>query len=304
MEQMHREKACLIGLGLITQRYIPGLRDSAFLELCAVSDIHENAVSRPLYDQFPFYRDYQQMIREMKPAYVIISTPPESHFEIAAFCLQNGVNVIVEKPVTLCMADFDALTAMAQEKGLVFRTMFHWHGGLETMAFAKEYDLTQIQQIRVSVLDPYCADSRTINEDRRPLMGAWVDSGVNILSMIRLWLPFAQVELVGTEVQRCEKTGLPVYAKANLVIDGVPTEIIIDWRQGKNQKESFVKIAGRWVHINHSGQCIVDGGVMAYGRMDRMDQHYQYLFSTLEGKSNVEFSRSVHETLFKVGEAL
>jgi hypothetical protein len=48
----------------------------------------------------------------------------------------------------------------------------------------------------------------------------------------------------------------------------------------------------------------VDGGVTAYGRMDRMDQHYQYLFSTLEGKSNVEFSRSVHETLFKVGEAL
>ena len=88
----------------------------------------------------------------------------------------------------------------------------------------------------MSVWDPYCDDGETINSDRRLLMGAWIDSGVNALSLIRLWLPFEKVEVLHTEAQRCKVTHLPIYAKVNLRIDGIETEIVIDWRQGKDQK--------------------------------------------------------------------
>lgn len=298
------KRICLIGLGLITQKYIKGLEAAADLELCGVSDLNENAVSRPFYDAYPFYEDYKQMLREVKPDYVIISTPPESHYKIASCCLRSGVNVLVEKPVALCMEDFDALTQLAQDNCLVFRTLFHWHGGVETLAFGEKYDLSRIREIRVNISDPYCDDPEIINPDRRPLMGAWIDSGVNALSMIRLWLPFEQVELIGTEVQRCRQTQLPVYGKAELLIDGVKTQIVIDWRRGVDHKESFVKLDDRWVHIDHSGQFIDDEGITNYGCMPRMEQHYKQLFENLAYESNVEFSRSVHQVLFKVGEDL
>lgn len=301
---MSQKKTCMIGLGLITQRYIKGLDESSYLNICAVSDINENAVSRPMYDRYPFYNDYKQMIAQVKPEYAIISTPPESHFEIASFCLENGVNIVIEKPVTLCIREFDVLSRLAEEKGLVFKTLFHWHGGIETIAFAQKYDLTKIEEIKVSVCDPYCSDFETIDEDRRALMGAWIDSGVNVLSMLRQWLPFEKVEILKTDVQRCTKTQLPVYAKAMLCIDGVQVEIEIDWCQGRDHKESYVKLDGHWVHIDHSQQCIDDVGTTEYGRMTRLDEHYKHQFGTFAGESNVEFSRSVHEILFKVREAL
>lgn len=212
--------------------------------------------------------------------------------------------MLIEKPVALCMEDFDALAQLAQEKHLVFRTLFHWHGGVETLAFAEKYDLSRIREIWVNVSDPYCDDPEIINPDRRPLMGAWIDSGVNALSMIRQWFPFEQVEVMGTDVQRCGQTDMPVYVKAELLIDGVKTQIVVDWRQGVDHKESFVKLDDKWVHIDHSGQFIEDGGITNYGCMPRLNQHYKYLFENLAYESNVEFSRSVHQVLFKVGKEL
>ena len=101
MRQVDKKNACLIGLGMITQRYTRGLSESTQLVLRAVSDINKNAISRPLYANLPFYTDYKRMIAEQKVDYAIISTPPEMHFEIASYCLEKGINVIVEKPVVL-----------------------------------------------------------------------------------------------------------------------------------------------------------------------------------------------------------
>ncbi|MBR5774605.1 MAG: Gfo/Idh/MocA family oxidoreductase, partial [Clostridia bacterium] len=94
----NKKRVCLIGLGTITQRYISGLTSSDALELVAVSDINESAVARKCYENYPFYRDYKLMISDQKPDYVIISTPPEGHFDIAQYCLNNDIGIIIEKP--------------------------------------------------------------------------------------------------------------------------------------------------------------------------------------------------------------
>lgn len=300
---MGKKKACLIGLGQITQSYIAGLAVSE-LGLCAVADTNESAVSRSMYAEYPFYADYRMMLATEKPEYAIISTPPQSHFEIAKYCLEQGVGIIIEKPVVLCREDWDVLEKLAEEKGLVFHTLFHWLGGIETRAVADRYDPAQIQKLEISVMDPYCDDGKSINEDRRPLMGAWIDSGVNALSMIHLWLPIRQVEVVSTQVQKCPQTQLPVYVAVELMVDGVPTKITVDWREGKNHKESRFLYRGRWVRIDHSGQYIDDDGITEYGRMSRMQEHYYHLFSQMELTSNADFSRDVHEILYKVDAAL
>lgn len=103
MEHASAKKVCLIGLGVITQRYWVGFSQCSFFRLCAVADIDPNAVSRSLYKDYPYYRDYLEMINREKPDYVIISTPPQTHFEIARNCLELGIHVVIEKPVTLCL---------------------------------------------------------------------------------------------------------------------------------------------------------------------------------------------------------
>ena len=57
-------------------------------------------------------------LAEGRPDVVHITTPPQSHFEIAKTCLNRGCHVYVEKPFTVNAAEAEALIGLAREKGL------------------------------------------------------------------------------------------------------------------------------------------------------------------------------------------
>ncbi|MDD6478602.1 MAG: Gfo/Idh/MocA family oxidoreductase [Oscillospiraceae bacterium] len=297
--------AGLIGLGKITRHYAEGLDSSSFLNLCAVSDINPNSVSRELYSSLPFFADYKDMISSAKPDFAIISTPPESHFEIAKFCLENNTNVIIEKPVVLNIADFDALCGLAKEKALKFITLFHWQGGIELDSFNSVYNPEDIKEINVFVSDPYSDDGKSINTSVRALMGAWIDSGVNALSMIKMWLPFKSLEIIKTNSVKCTKTDLPLYASAELLIDKVRVSISVDWRSHKTLKESYITLSDKKVYINHSEQSLSDNtGSVSLAKRERMTEHYYNLFTRLDGRENTESARLIHKFLLEVNDAL
>lgn len=299
------KKVGIIGLGVITKHYLRGLNESSLLKLCAVCDVSRKASSKEFFAEHPVFCDYKEMISETGLDYVIISTPPSTHFEIAQYCLENNVNVIIEKPVVLCLDELDKFCKSAEDRGLIFKTLFHWQGGIETLAFKENYNISEISEIKVCVLDPYSKDGVIINPDRRPLMGAWIDSGVNILSMIKMWLPFKSLEIIGTDTVNCPQSGLPIYANARLLIDGIKTEITVDWRKGKDQKESYITLGDRTVYINHSAQSITDGGkTVEYGRMERLAEHYYCLFKNFDQTSNADMSLLIHKFLLEVNDAL
>jgi predicted dehydrogenase len=50
---------------------------------------------------------------------VIVSTPPQTHFEIVRACLEQGLHVLVEKPMTTNSEDARRLVDLANERGLV-----------------------------------------------------------------------------------------------------------------------------------------------------------------------------------------
>ncbi len=50
---------------------------------------------------------------------VVVSTPPETHGDIVADCLEHGLNVLVEKPLTTDVATGVRLKELADDRGLV-----------------------------------------------------------------------------------------------------------------------------------------------------------------------------------------
>jgi len=78
-------------------------------------------MARQLYERFPvkrYFSDLTALLSEAQPDVVHITTPPESHFEIARVCLEQGCHVYVEKPVTLRADEAQVLVARANERGL------------------------------------------------------------------------------------------------------------------------------------------------------------------------------------------
>lgn len=100
---------------------------------------HVRTSSSILKDNFKIVCDYspnnEQKIKEVSPSIkfttnlddilndpeinaVIIATPAETHYEIGKRCLENGKNVLVEKPITLYSNEAQELIDIAKKSGL------------------------------------------------------------------------------------------------------------------------------------------------------------------------------------------
>ena len=78
-------------------------------------------MAQQLYERFPvkrYFSDLPELLNDARPDVVHITTPPESHFDLARFCLEQGCHVYVEKPFTLHTDEAQILVALANEKGL------------------------------------------------------------------------------------------------------------------------------------------------------------------------------------------
>jgi predicted dehydrogenase len=113
-------KVGIVGCGKIADAHAAQIQRIKGCEIAGVCD-REPLMARQLYERFPIQRyfgDLAEMVREARPEVVHITTPPESHFEIAKYCLESGCHVYVEKPFTLYEAEARKLLALATEKGL------------------------------------------------------------------------------------------------------------------------------------------------------------------------------------------
>jgi len=64
-----------------------------------------------------FFADIDEMLQQVDAVSIAVPTP--FHFEIAMRCLEKGIHVFVEKPITESMIQAETLTAAADQSGLV-----------------------------------------------------------------------------------------------------------------------------------------------------------------------------------------
>ena len=120
-------KYALIGCGRIATNHIKAvLNNNDKLEFVAVCDILPGAMEKLLAKHdlaqntsIKRYTDYKQMI-ENHPDLDLVAIATESgiHAEIALFLIDNGINVIIEKPMAMSMSDAEEIVARSREKGV------------------------------------------------------------------------------------------------------------------------------------------------------------------------------------------
>jgi predicted dehydrogenase len=110
----------IVGCGKIADAHASQIQYLKGCEIVGVCD-REPLMARQLYERFPvkrYFTDLAEMVGEARPHVVHITTPPESHFDIARFCLEHGCHVYVEKPFTLDASEAERLMDLADRKGL------------------------------------------------------------------------------------------------------------------------------------------------------------------------------------------
>ncbi len=113
-------KIAIVGCGKIADAHASQIQRIEGCEMVGVCD-REPLMAKQLVERFPIkqaYSDLITLLNNARPDVVHITTPPESHFEIARLCLERGCHVYVEKPFTVNAEQAETLVALAEERGL------------------------------------------------------------------------------------------------------------------------------------------------------------------------------------------
>jgi len=113
-------KVAIIGCGKIADAHASQIQRIKGCRIVGVCD-KERLMARQLSERFPvnkYYSDMTELLSEARPDVVHITTPPESHFDLARRCLEWGCHVYVEKPFTLFAEEARQLIALSKEKDL------------------------------------------------------------------------------------------------------------------------------------------------------------------------------------------
>ena len=115
-------KYALIGCGRIATNHIKAVLNN-HLEFAAVCDTVPEQMEALLAkhglekdSSIARYTDYKKMIEEVQPTLVGIATESGVHAEIALFCIDHGVNCIIEKPIAMNMDDADEIVRRSEKK--------------------------------------------------------------------------------------------------------------------------------------------------------------------------------------------
>ncbi len=113
-------KVAIVGCGKIADSHAEQINRIQGCEIVGVCD-REPLMARQLFERFPVKKHFNnliQLLEDARPDVVHITTPPESHFNLAKLCLESGCHVYVEKPFTLYEGDARALIDLAIAKNL------------------------------------------------------------------------------------------------------------------------------------------------------------------------------------------
>lgn len=117
--QIINPRTAVIGVGSLGQHHARNFAELSAEgkgEFVGVCDVNlENAQSIAEQNNCAYFTDRSQLTDKVDA--VSIVTPTESHCEIACGFLEKGVNVLVEKPIALSLAEADQMIAAAEKSG-------------------------------------------------------------------------------------------------------------------------------------------------------------------------------------------
>lgn len=122
---MKKIRSCVVGIGFIGAAHIEALHRLPNVEVVALATRSNWDNKAQMYGVAHGYQDYREMIETEKPDVVHVCTPNSSHYEVAMFAMEHGCAVVMEKPLTMDVAQAEELVAYAKEHNIVTGVNFN-----------------------------------------------------------------------------------------------------------------------------------------------------------------------------------
>ncbi|MFC1616526.1 Gfo/Idh/MocA family oxidoreductase, partial [Patescibacteria group bacterium] len=114
-------KVAVIGVGNMGKNHVRTYKSLDEVELVALADLNEK-LGKSLAMEFniDFFNDYKELIEKIKPDLMSICVPTSIHFKITKYCLEKGINILLEKPICENIEEAEELIKTADKYKVKF----------------------------------------------------------------------------------------------------------------------------------------------------------------------------------------
>lgn len=162
----------LIGTGKWGINHLKTLEKTSGINLkyiCSPGILKKTEIS----DKYIKFRNYKDLLSLQDLDGIIIATPADTHFQIASEFLEKGVNIFVEKPLTLNFNDANKLREISKNKKNIFMV---GHIDIYNPAFT----YLQVNLKKVGTIKHIFCESGNLdlNKNRISVLWDWAGHGV------------------------------------------------------------------------------------------------------------------------------
>ncbi|MDP3332401.1 MAG: Gfo/Idh/MocA family oxidoreductase [Methylococcaceae bacterium] len=187
---MKKLKCAVIGTGYLGKFHAEKYASLPDCELVAVVDTNEIA-AKTVAEKFgaQALTDYKSLLGKVDAVSIVV--PTTLHHVVSRDFLNAGAHVLVEKPITVTVAEADELIAIAKEKALILQVGHLERFNPAVLGLDKEEKPLFIESHRLSPFNPRANDVSVV-----------LDLMIHDIDII--------LALVDSEVERIDASGTPV----------------------------------------------------------------------------------------------
>jgi predicted dehydrogenase len=254
---LDKVRVAMIGAGGMANRvHYPSLASFADVDIAAICDLDTQRLTATAnrYEVEHRYTDYRKMIEEVAPNAVYAIGQPHFMIDIWLWCLTQGLNLYIEKPMGITLHQARLLYHLAEQKGCITQVSF------QRRACPMVVHLHNECLKRGPIVHAECAFYKCEPQPYLQARDHMMDDGVHAIDTLR-WLCGGEVVEVES---RCKRIGTPDinFISAFLHFDNGATGVLLNsWTSGRRIFKVEMHASGICVEAEHEdkGYLYADG---------------------------------------------
>lgn len=222
-------RVAMIGAGSMANRvHYPSLASFADVEIAAICDLDPARLTATAekYGVERRYSDYRRMAEEVAPDAVYAIGQPHLMYDIWHWCLSEGLNLCIEKPMGITLHQARSLAWLAEKKGCITQVSF------QRRASPLAVQLRDACLQRGPIVHAQCSFFKCEIQPYLHARDRMLDDGVHAIDTLR-WLCGGEVVEVQSRTRRVQTPDIN-FISALLGFDNGATGVLVNsWSSGR-----------------------------------------------------------------------
>jgi predicted dehydrogenase len=243
-------RVAMIGAGsMANEVHYPSLASFPDVEMAAICDLDSERL-RETADKYEVerrYTDYRRMVEEITPDAVYAIGQPDQMYPVWVWCLQQGLDLYVEKPMGITAHQARNLAHLAEKHNCITQVSFQRRTCPMVVELREE--CLKRGPIVHAVCQFYKCEIRPYLEARDRL----TDDGVHAVDTLR-WMCGGDVVHIQSIAKRVEVPDLNFFAALLEFDNGATGVVITSWSSGSRTFRVEMHAPGVRVDAEHEGK--------------------------------------------------